>query len=148
LLDLATSHAAATDSVMVWLGNGQGNFQPFGRFEAGSDPSALAVADFNGDGFLDVAATNGGSNSITMLFGDGQGRLENFVLLVNNGNIRVGVGGRQDDPVGQLMDKVALPVGATPLAVVAAQLNRDRLADLIVANQTSNDISILLSRAP
>jgi hypothetical protein len=148
LLDLVTSHAAATDSVMIWLGDGRGNFQPFGRFEAGSDPSALAVADFNGDGFLDVAATNGGSNSITMLFGDGQGRLENFVLLVNNGNIRVGVGGRQDDPVGQLMDKVALPVGATPIAVVAAQLNRDRLADLIVANQTSNDISILLSRAP
>lgn len=148
LLDLATSHAAATDSVMIWLGDGQGNFQLFGRFEAGSDPSALAVADFNGDGFLDVAATNGGSNSITMLFGDGQGRLENFVLLVNNSNIRVGVGGRQDDPVGQLVDKVALPVGATPIAVVAAQLNRDILADLIVANQTSNDISILLSRAP
>jgi len=147
-LDLATSHAAATDSVMVWLGDGQGNFQPFGRFEAGSDPSALAVADFNGDGLLDIAATNGGSNSITMLFGDGQGRLENFVLLVNNGNIRIGIGGRQDDPVGQLMDKVALPVGATPIAVVAPQLNRDRLADLIIANQTSNDISILLSRAP
>jgi hypothetical protein len=121
LLDLATSHAAATDSVMVWLGDGQGNFQLFERFEAGSDPSALAVADFNGDGFLDVAATNGVNNSITILFGDGQ---------------------------GQLVDKVALPVGATPIAVVAAQLNRDRLADLIVANQTSNDISILLSRAP
>jgi hypothetical protein len=121
LLDLVTSHAAATDSVMIWLGDGQGNFQLFGRFEAGSDPSALAVADFNGDGFLDVAATNGVNNSITILFGDGQ---------------------------GQLVDKVALPVGATPIAVVAAQLNRDRLADLIVANQTSNDISILLSRAP
>lgn len=147
LLDLATSHAAATDSVMIWLGDGQGIFQLFGRFEAGSDPSALAVADFNGDGFLDIAATNGGS-SITMLFGDGQGQLDNLVLLVNNGNVRIGTGGRQSEPVGQLMDKVALPVGATPIAVVAPQFNRDRLADLIVANQTSHDISILLSRAP
>ncbi len=147
-LDLATSHAAATDSVMVWLGDGQGNFRLFGRFEAGSDPSALAVADFNGDGLLDIAATNGGSNSITMLFGNGQGRLDNLVLLVNNSNVRVGAGGSQGEPIGQLIEKLAFPTGATPIAVVAAQLNRDRLADLIVANQTSNDISILLSRAP
>lgn len=147
-IDLVTSHAAATDSVMVWLGDGHGNFQLFGRFEAGSDPSALAAADFNGDGFLDLATTNGGSNTVTLLFGDGQGRFDNLVLLISNGTIRVGIGGGRDEPIGQLAERVILPVGSTPIAVVAPQLNRDTLADLIVANQTSNDLSILLSRAP
>lgn len=147
-VDLATSHAAATDSVMIWLGDGHGNFQFSGRFEAGSDPSALGAADFNGDGFLDLATTNGGSNSVTLLFGNGQGRFDNLVLLVNNSTIRVGVSGGQDIPFGQLTERVALPVGSTPIFVVAPQLNRDTLADLIVANQTSNDISILLSRVP
>lgn len=147
-IDLATSHPAATDSVMVWLGDGQGNFQLFGRFEAGSDPSALAAGDFNGDGFLDLAVANGGSNSTTLLFGDGQGRFDNLVLLVTNGTIRIGVGGGRDEPVGQITERVTLPVGATPIAVIAPQLNRDSWADLITANQTSNDISILLSRTP
>lgn len=147
-LDLVTSHAAATDSVMVWFGDGHGNFQLSGRFEAGSDPSALAAADFNGDSFLDIAATNGSSNSVTVLFGDGRGQLNNLVMLINNGNIRVGIRGGRDDPIGQLLERVVLPVGATPIAVAAPQLNRDTLADLITANQTSNDISILLSRAP
>lgn len=147
-IDLATSHPAATDSVRVWLGNGQGDFQQFGRFEAGSDPLALATADFNGDGWLDLAATNGGSNSVTLLFGDGQGRFDNVVLLVTNSTIRGEVGGGRDEPVGQLTERVILPVGSTPIAVVAPRLNKDILADLITANQTSNDISILLSRAP
>ncbi len=146
-IDLATVHPAATDSVMVWLGDGQGSFRFFERFEAGSDPAALAAADFNGDGFFDLAATNGGSNSVTLLFGDGQGRFDNLVLLVTNGAVRA-VGGGQDELVGQLTERVTLPAGSTPIAVVAPRLTRDHLADLITANQTSHDISIFLSRAP
>lgn len=142
-IDLATSHAAATDSVRVWLGDGQGNFTFNGLFTAGPDPIALAVADFNGDGALDVAATNGGSNSVTLLFGNGYGRLDNPVMVVNSRNIAVG-----GEPLGQLVERVTLPAGITPVAALAGPLNRDNLADLIISNQGSHDFSVLLSKLP
>ena len=39
----------------------------------GNRPSSVAVADFNGDGNLDVAAVNANDNSISVLLGNGNG---------------------------------------------------------------------------
>src|ERR1700755_1729385 len=52
------------------------NFKDATRFQTGRNPRAVAVADFNGDGRLDVAVANAGSNngasdgSILILLGD------------------------------------------------------------------------------
>jgi hypothetical protein len=43
--------------VSILLGNGDGTFQPTQGYLAGD--SYLAVGDFNGDGFPDLAVTNG-----------------------------------------------------------------------------------------
>src|SRR5262249_16871291 len=43
-------------------------------------------------------------------------------------------------------DPVRYDVGTNPVAVVAEDLNGDRLLDLVVTNQGSNDISILFGR--
>jgi VCBS repeat protein len=40
----------------VLLGNGEGTFLPEARFPAGDNPSALAIADLDGDGHLDRRA--------------------------------------------------------------------------------------------
>src|ERR1017187_10377817 len=40
---------------------------------AGSSPTAIAVGDFNGDGYADLAITNGGQNKINLLLGEGTG---------------------------------------------------------------------------
>jgi hypothetical protein len=42
----------------VLLGNGDGTFQPVLPFSAGPRPFAVAVGDFNADGFPDVAVPN------------------------------------------------------------------------------------------
>jgi hypothetical protein len=51
--------------VSVFLGNGDGTFQPEMSFEAGVEPWALAIGDFNGDGWPDLVTANlSGSISI------------------------------------------------------------------------------------
>ena len=47
-------------------------------FVVGDQPSAVVVADFNGDGFLDFAVTNEGDNSISVFQGDGTGAFTEF----------------------------------------------------------------------
>src|SRR3989442_717046 len=39
----------------------------------GLDPSSVAVGDFNGDGVLDLAVVNGGSGTVSVLLGNGDG---------------------------------------------------------------------------
>jgi hypothetical protein len=67
-LDLAV---AFSGGVRMLLGNGDGTFQTTHiRYVAGSNPSYVAVGDFNGDGFPDLAAANVGSNDVSILLND------------------------------------------------------------------------------
>jgi Flp pilus assembly secretin CpaC len=47
-------------------------------FTVGTSPSAVVIADFNNDGFLDFAVANSGDNSISVFKGDGQGGFTEF----------------------------------------------------------------------
>ena len=71
--DLAV--ADANTGVSVLLGNGDGTFGvPFAepsQYAAGSYPHFVAVGDFNGDGFPDLAVADVGSNSVAILINDG-----------------------------------------------------------------------------
>src|SRR2546421_3645666 len=70
--------AANSDSgnVSVYLGDGKGGFsQAAGSpFPAGQNPSDIAVANFNGDDNLDVAVSNHGVKTVTVLLGNGKGQ--------------------------------------------------------------------------
>jgi hypothetical protein len=70
-LDLVRTHGAGLE---VELGNGDGSFQCNGIFDlypAGREPIFTAVADFNGDGFPDLATANRASNNVSVLLNDG-----------------------------------------------------------------------------
>ena len=57
-------------------GNGRGHFISKTAFDLGGIVSGLAVADFNGDGMLDIAANrNVIDRPLYMLFGDQEGRM-------------------------------------------------------------------------
>jgi hypothetical protein len=63
-----------TGQLSVFYNPGDGNFGKDGYpqmdFEAGNNPTAVAVGDVNGDGFQDaVVATQKGNGSVSVLFG-------------------------------------------------------------------------------
>ena len=47
---------------------------PAADFPAGTNPTSVAVGDFDGDGRLDLAVANAGSNTISVLLGKGNGK--------------------------------------------------------------------------
>jgi hypothetical protein len=73
-LDMAAP-SFSTEQVAVFLGNGNGTFQPPVYYSVGFEPSSVAIADFNHDGNLDLAVANAGaaSNSVSILLGNGDG---------------------------------------------------------------------------
>lgn len=83
-LDLAVGTTAASiyDSnvVCIMLGNGDGTFQPcLNSVISGPQALCLATGDFNGDGKLDLAATNTSNNTVSILVGNGDGTFQPYV---------------------------------------------------------------------
>ena len=120
--DLAVANFNS-DNISILLGNGDGTFGAAVNYGAGIRPSSLALADFNGDGKVDLAATNTGfdpaSGTISILLGNGDGTFQAAVNYANG-------------------------TGSGPGSVAAADFNADGKLDLAVANEASNNLSILL----
>lgn len=70
-LDLVLS--VVSQGAAVFLGNGDGTFQPEVDYAIGGYPVAFAVQDLNGDGNLDLAVVGQSSNTVTVLLGNGDG---------------------------------------------------------------------------
>lgn len=93
---------------------------PGERFPAGTGTNRVGVADFNGDGVLDVAATNTGSSDISILLGNGDGTFQT---------------------------ESRYATGTRPIATQLADVNRDGRPDLVMVNINSHDVSVLLGNA-
>jgi len=117
--DLITANSSSND-VSVLLGKGDGTFAPATNFAAGTAPSSVAVGDFNGDGKADLAVTNYGPSTVSILLGNGTGTIGGF-QLTNTVN-----------------------VGTNPNSIAAADLNSDGKLDLVTANYTDGNVSVLL----
>src|SRR5207249_660081 len=63
-------------TVSVLVGNGDGTFQPVRTFAVGTNPTSVAVGDFNGDGNPDLVVANSGSNTVSVLLGNGDGTFQ------------------------------------------------------------------------
>jgi hypothetical protein len=81
-LDLVVSTAGSID---VLLGKGDGSFKPPINYPA-LNPATIVIADFNGDGKLDVALR---SEPLQVRYGNGDGTLQkanSFSLFELNGS--------------------------------------------------------------
>src|SRR6266571_3784953 len=118
-LVVADSGSGVSDpgSVAVLLGNGDGTFRSPAKFQAGAGPLALAVADINRDGNLDLVTVNERSGSVSTLLGRGDGSF-------------------------QIQREVF--IGQSPTSVVTADFNGDGLPDLAVTDVVSNSVTIML----
>jgi hypothetical protein len=104
--------------VGIFLGTGDGEFTAGATYDLAGTPLAIATADFNRDGSLDLAvAQTNGTVSIFLGLGDGTFRPAQVPTTT---------------------------VGGTPDALAVADFNNDGTPDLAVASATSNTVSILL----
>jgi FG-GAP-like repeat len=120
-LDFAVANQGS-DDVTVLLGDGAGVFSAAAGPPAavGDGPVAVANADLNGDGNVDLAVANGSSNDATILLGNGAG----------------GFGAAPGSP---------LRLGGNPADIAAADLNGDGHADLALSVWQDNwRVAVLL----
>ncbi len=164
--DMAVANFSA-GTVSIFLGNGDGTFQPRRDFAVGVEPIFIAVADLDADGKLDLAVANFGSNNVSILFGKGDGTFQpsqNYPVGAGPSSIAVGdfpyYHGRLSIAVtnysentlwilyneGQrtFLNQAEYSVGTAPISVAAGDLDGDGYIDLAVANYGSNNISLVL----
>ena len=73
-IDLAvTNGGPMSNAVSIWTGNGDGTFGPHSDVATELHPTAAAIADLDGNGFLDLAVVNTDSSSVSLLLGSGDG---------------------------------------------------------------------------
>jgi VCBS repeat protein/centrosomal CEP192-like protein/FG-GAP repeat protein len=71
------STGASPRNVNVLLGKGDGTFAAPVRYSTGgSGEGQIVIADFNGDGKLDIAIVNESDNTISLLLGNGDGTFQ------------------------------------------------------------------------
>jgi hypothetical protein len=64
-LDIVNSNAALLDnSISIFIGNGDGTFQPQVKVDAGFRPKDVLLADFDQNGRSEIIVTHSGSNAI------------------------------------------------------------------------------------
>ncbi len=114
--DMVTVNTAS-DDISVFTNKGNGKFNEQVKYAVGASPTDQIFGDFNADGYPDVAVTLDGGK---------------VALLMNNGD-------------GTFKKTAELQVGKNPTSPVAADFDENGTLDLVVANQYSHDISILLN---
>jgi uncharacterized repeat protein (TIGR01451 family) len=168
-IDLAVPNGSA-NTVSVFLGNGDGTFQPQASYNAGPSGNAYAAAvgDFNADGNPDLVVSNVGNGlaTISVLMGNGDGTFQlpvthavgNYPSAVvvgdfnGDGNADIAVADRDDNTISVLLGngdgtfqaQTTYASGNSPIALVALSLKGDGDLDLVAANASDNTLSVLI----
>jgi glucose/arabinose dehydrogenase len=118
-VDASTNSAVSADQTFTTASGGGPVFGNATTYSTGIHAHASAIADFNGDGIMDVAVATAGSNAVT---------------------VRLGTGG------GALGPPVSFAVGSEPKSVAVGDFNADGKLDLVTANQGNgtDNVSMLL----
>jgi hypothetical protein len=138
------------------------------EYGTGGSPPSVAIGDLSGDGKPDLVAANYGSNTVSVLLGNGDGTFGANVdygtgsnplsaaiadvngdgkldlAVANNGSTTVSVlVGNGDGSFGAKVD-YGTGSNSHPASIAVGDVNGDGKPDIVTANSGSNSVSVLL----
>lgn len=159
-LDLAVLNEGSRD-ISIFMNNGHGGFITMPRVDAGDHPTGLAIHDVDGDGIADLLVGND-AGDLLILLGNGDGTFRPYVRADHTMHLAVGDlnGDGQLDFVfsdaSRDLLSVQFPGGAhgfvqgrdngllAPGPVQIADVNGDRIPDLVVTSRGANEMFVYL----
>ena len=108
--------ASAGDGISILLWRGSGRFARATHIPLEHQPGAIAVADVDGDGAVDVVTAGSDDDTVTVLLGDG---------------------------AGSFIARGTYPTGKDPRDVVIGDVTGDGVADVATADQDAGAVSVL-----
>jgi hypothetical protein len=165
-MDLASANTGI-GSVSVRMNNGSGSFSGGNDYAAsataGSKPSDITGADFDGDGDIDLATTLKAQNTIAVFINDGAGNFSRNIMaggssphgistadFDSDGDMDLAVTNttsflvtiKMNDGTGFFSGGSTVSIASNSQSIQAVDFNGDGKVDLAAANIGSNSVSV------
>jgi hypothetical protein len=171
ILDLVVG--TAPNNVSVFLGNANGTLQAGNTYVMQYEPGYLLLADFRGNGKLDLATAfdeccEGDNTTVYLMLGNGDGTFQAEQAILSGTNYSGLTAadftgdGKLDLVVtdygypainvllgngdGTFQSPTSYPVGVGPIPAAVADLNHHGRPDIVVPNYNDGTVSILLNQ--